>query len=313
MNRIRIILREHKSLLNEVTMEQAMIAIKSKATQKIVMNYTKDVFAFKYEKWDQQELADAGISLEKDFNLYFERLDEMIRWHIPHDIEENDKALCAIWLKNQILRDKQTFFIVVVREQIFHNNVDVLLERFFQWKNFIEPREKRDLNRIATPEELEQLISDARPRAEAKKDKAQKLDAASGTEKIYDGEEWQIFIASNKGAACELGKGTDWCTAAPGLDFFAKYYKPEDPLFIFNSKKNTPGNFYNQKYQFHYGSEQFMDKNDTPVTKRVRDMLHALLISVPGITERFPILKSGKTNYPVDDVMRDLGLNNNND
>ena len=69
--------------------------------------------------------------------------------------------------------------------------------------------------------------------------------------------DWEVYIPENKGAACKLGKDTDWCTAAPGLEYYKQYHSKDDPLIIFISKKDPT-----EKYQFHYGSEQFMNRYD---------------------------------------------------
>lgn len=59
-----------------------------------------------------------------------------------------------------------------------------------------------------------------------------------------------------KGVACELGSGTEWCTADERASYFEDYID-QGPLYIF-----TKGS---EKYQFHYETNQFMDKYDNPV------------------------------------------------
>ena len=71
--------------------------------------------------------------------------------------------------------------------------------------------------------------------------------AAKGTESLSLREsatdmlspEYNAYIAHNKGAACDLGRGTEWCTAAPGADWHKGYYSPEDPIFIIEEKNNN--------------------------------------------------------------------------
>ena len=59
-----------------------------------------------------------------------------------------------------------------------------------------------------------------------------------------------------KGVACDLGSGTEWCTAHSEANYFEDYIK-DGPLYIFIKGS--------EKYQFHYESGQFMDKDDQPV------------------------------------------------
>ena len=57
--------------------------------------------------------------------------------------------------------------------------------------------------------------------------------------------------------SCELGSGTEWCTATGNTSIYFKQYIDEGPLYIFMK----PGS--DEKYQFHFESGQFMDKDDS--------------------------------------------------
>ena len=59
--------------------------------------------------------------------------------------------------------------------------------------------------------------------------------------------------------SCELGSGAEWCTATGKTRSYFDEYIMEGPLFIFVK----PGS--REKYQFHYESGQFMDKDDQPI------------------------------------------------
>ena len=58
------------------------------------------------------------------------------------------------------------------------------------------------------------------------------------------------------GVSCELGSGTEWCTATGKTRSHFDIYISKGPLFIF-IKPNS-----DEKYQFSYEGEQFMNKND---------------------------------------------------
>lgn len=62
------------------------------------------------------------------------------------------------------------------------------------------------------------------------------------------------------GASCELGSGTEWCTATGKTREHFDEYISEGPLFIFIK----PGD--KEKYQFNYETDSFMDKDDIDVT-----------------------------------------------
>ncbi len=133
-----------------------------------------------------------------------------------------------------------------------------LIERFFQMNRFIRDG-KRDLNAVINFDELYELVEEARPLYKAWQEKQEQADAEAGKELLLDDDNWQIIAIHNKGAACQLGKGTDWCTAAPGLNYFKNYYKPNDPLFYILDKSDG------ERYQFHFGTQQFMDKDDNSI------------------------------------------------
>jgi hypothetical protein len=135
-----------------------------------------------------------------------------------------------------------------------------LIERFFQWNRFIRDG-KRDLNAVVDYQELYVLVEQARPLYMAWQKKQEQKDAEAGKELLLDDDNWQVIAIHNKGAACQLGKGSDWCTAAPGLNYFNNYYKPNDPLFFIFDKEH------NEKFQFHFGTKQFMDFDDNPLSE----------------------------------------------
>jgi len=151
-----------------------------------------------------------------------------------------------------------------------------LIERFFQWNRFIRDG-KRDLNAVANHEELYELIKEARPLYMAWQQKQEQKDTEAGKELLLDDDNWQVIAIHNKGAACQLGKGSNWCTAAPGLNYFNNYYKPNDPLFFIFDKEH------NEKFQFHFGTKQFMDFDDNPLQKQL------LLHSEENFTRKFHI------------------------
>jgi len=148
-----------------------------------------------------------------------------------------------------------------------------LIERFFQFNRFIQEG-KKDLNSVSNYKELYDLIEEARPLYKAWQEKQEQGDADKGKEVLLDDQNWQVIAIHNKGAACELGKPTEWCTAAPGLNYFKQYYKPDDPLFYILNKSNG------EIYQFHFGTGQFMDKNHSEVSDEVEGPIMKVLAKV---------------------------------
>jgi hypothetical protein len=152
-------------------------------------------------------------------------------------------------------RMERDIYLYYVRGESYSVPKRNLVERFFQWNRFIRDG-KRDLNSISDYDELYEVVKEAEPLYKEWQAKQENKDAEKGKELLLDDDRWQIIAIHNKGAACQLGKGTHWCTAAPGLEYFHHYYQPEDPLFYILDKSDG------QRYQFHFGSEQYMNESD---------------------------------------------------
>jgi hypothetical protein len=73
----------------------------------------------------------------------------------------------------------------------------------------------------------------------------------------YETSKWKIYIPKTYEDSCILGKGTQWCTATEKTDNYYKHYSSQGQLYILISKIDPT-----EKYQFHFESGQFMDKND---------------------------------------------------
>ena len=100
---------------------------------------------------------------------------------------------------------------------------------------------------------------------------------------VYEDGDVKVVIPRDQAAACAYGRQTRWCTAATkGTNYFEQYNK-DGPLYILLPKEpDTPG----EKYQLHFQSGSYMDKDDDPVD--IGDLL----------TERFPKLGEWFLNNP---------------
>jgi hypothetical protein len=123
------------------------------------------------------------------------------------------------------------------------------------------PLEKRNINNFKSLGELAQTISEFKPedlmsKKEIKEDNL-----------VEEFENYKLYIPKDFKDSCILGKGTEWCTATEKTDrWFKTYHKPGRELLIFISKDNPK-----DKYQFHFRTEQFMDRNDRDID--IKDFL----------------------------------------
>ncbi len=83
---------------------------------------------------------------------------------------------------------------------------------------------------------------------------------------LHSGENWYIFQPLTEKASCYLGVNTEWCTTWGPYSLNKKHkdrgnmfsrYSPQGPLFIMIDKQNP-----DHKYQFHFESSQYMDRDD---------------------------------------------------
>ena len=88
-------------------------------------------------------------------------------------------------------------------------------------------------------------------------------------ELLMSGEKWIIYTPKSEKAAAYLGTGTEWCTAWGPYSTNTNYRDRKNHF----SQHNSKGLLYvminrddsTDKYQFHFETEQFMDKNDRKI------------------------------------------------
>ena len=76
-------------------------------------------------------------------------------------------------------------------------------------------------------------------------------------EKVYEDDEWVVYVPHSHAAARRGGEGTHWCTASEN-DYYYNYYSKLGLLYI-NVRKSDGA-----KFQFHFEAEQFMNAYDEP-------------------------------------------------
>ena len=192
------------------------------------------------------------------------------------------------------------YFLAIASSLVFDGNAPISsfvsdirnsLELHDQFNHLIEPQEKRDLFIIKNIEELISLIATNKPKIDAEN---KRLGDRVDTQNVLDGfkpltgkinatkENNTLILVKNpqtgfytipdesgfvageihsKAASVKLGSGTDWCTAAPGLDYFNEYYQPNDPLYYIEDN--------GKRYQFSYGEGQFMDTKNEPISDKL--------------------------------------------
>lgn len=283
---MKLLLENWRKYLNEISYSEAIKSLDSKSTLKIIKAYRYDHGHDDTtpNRWDAPLIR----TQHRNFKNYL--LDSVPDFfEADNDDEvtpverEKRKGESVIWLL-KLARDNSKVAADFVHGTIFAQNRHSL-ETFFRYKEFMPVKE---LMKIKSMTELANMTRAAQEEIQKARERKNYLDAEEGTEvlngKMERNEEtgklertpgkngWFIAVIHNKGAACELGKGTDWCTATD-LDYFENYYKPDDPLFFFEGFWTDPST----RFQFHYGTSQFMDAKDDRVNKETFEKLHRAL------------------------------------
>jgi hypothetical protein len=176
--------------------------------------------------------------------------------------------------------------LVKNHEDLFLEDINKLkrdLQKYDKFKNSFDT-EKRDINKL-TINDLFELVKDLKLE-KTKASKKEKEEAVTtyeypGSTVDFRGPNWTVVKIEDTGslgknAACFFGGYQDydagesnWCTSAPGLNYFNNYIK-QGPLYVIlpnqsggkiGSKTKLPI----ERYQFHFQSSQFMDREDRQI------------------------------------------------
>ena len=119
-------------------------------------------------------------------------------------------------------------------------------------------KNKSQLPNIKDCKSLSELIEWVKDLSDDFKPVRKQSDAKENLEKVYEDDEWIVYVPHSHAAARRGGEGTRWCTASEN-DYYYNYYSKDGPLYI-NVRKSDGA-----KFQFHFESNQFMDSDDEPI------------------------------------------------
>jgi hypothetical protein len=146
------------------------------------------------------------------------------------------------------------------------------LKKFERFKGKL-PADKRDINKLSTDELYDAVKDFDLTLATTTKSERKAAPVHPGAKMVFDGPNWRVIEIKDKGvvgkeAACFYGgnnQETRWCTSAPGASWFDRYIK-DGPLYVIFNPNDTDiapaTGLPRTRYQFHFPSNQFMDKDD---------------------------------------------------
>jgi len=139
------------------------------------------------------------------------------------------------------------------------------LRRFDEVRNDLI---NKDVMRYKSVQELEDALNapesyaekshrqEVRGRQQARKE----ADITKDADIVYQDATWTVYVPKTYAASCKLGQGSKWCTASTESDYYYNYYLsayPDSKYYIVINNSNP-----DEKYQLHFESGQFMDKDD---------------------------------------------------
>jgi hypothetical protein len=180
-------------------------------------------------------------------------------------LPKTESAVGEYSYEREVKRAKEVFL-----EDLYKVTDD--LKKFERFKGRLS-QEMRDINKL-TPDQLYDAVKDF-DLTLATTTKAERKSAPvhPGAKLVFDGPNWRVVEIEDKGqvgkeAACFYGGNnveTRWCTSAPGASWFERYIK-DGPLYVVFNPNDTdvsPNTGLPKiRYQFHFPSNQFMDKDD---------------------------------------------------
>ena len=123
---------------------------------------------------------------------------------------------------------------------------------------FTYDKNKTQLPQIKDCKSLSELIEWVKDLSDDFKAVRKQSKAKADLEKVYEDDEWVVYVPHSHAAARRGGEGTHWCTASEN-DYYYNYYNKQGPLYI-NIRKSDGA-----KFQFHFESNQFMNADDEPI------------------------------------------------
>ena len=263
------------SLLKTVILEQSRFELlfdaltnpsKDKEGKKLKPKLTKDEFIELVNADPTTRTNNVDLSTADSEELGKVKAGKFVQWLIKNYLTPTtERQPGDNGYDREVAQVKETFM-----EDLYKVTDD--LKKFERFKNRL-PQDMRDINKL-TPTTLYNAVKDFDlTLATTTKAERKAANVHPGAKLLYQGPTWTIIEIKDKGAigkeaACFYGghnKETRWCTSAPGLSYFDRYIK-DGPLYVIYKTNDTEVSpetgLPKERYQFHFPSNQFMDKDD---------------------------------------------------
>ena len=199
----------------------------------------------------KSDFVDTGRIKDKDFN-------EILK-------ATGDDSALSTWLVARVVGSKKIKTPIIKVEDIYKYK-----EYFNVFRRHKNKYELKDINQIKDKSQLQDFIIKSIELGDAEKEDPSKQKGVSKSDKYNEFKLAEVngfdIYKIPKGrkdlynASCELGSGTQWCTATGRTSSYYEQYIESGDLYVIISKSDPK-----EKYQFHYATNSFMDKTDMSI------------------------------------------------
>ena len=264
------------SILRKVILEQSRFELlsdaltkpsKDKEGNKVKPKMSKEEFNQLVQADPTTRLNNVDLSAADSKELEKVKAGKYVQWLIKQYLmPKTERQPGENGYEREAAQVKETFM-----EDLYKVTDD--LAKFEKFKGKL-PQEMRDINKL-TPDALYDAVKDFDlTLATTTKSERKAAQVHPGAKLVFDGPTWRVIEIENKGpvgkeAACFYGgnnKETRWCTSTPGTDQWFNRYIKDGPLYVLYKPSDTDiapeTGLPRERYQFHFQSNQFMDKDD---------------------------------------------------
>lgn len=229
-----------------------------------------DIETEKYIKAGRLIFDDPQIDINESIDWLIEDL-TAVKVHYPEFDQDTFDSL--LQLDPTFDPDKDTlgtygkWILALAKKGVIKSTDEDIYELLYDFNKKKTWFTNKDIFQFKTPLQLATAIKEVKPPVLSntqKRKQAQKArkhaDLNNEASLVYEDSTWEVWIPNTYAASCKLGQNTTWCTATTENDRYYRSYTEEGPLYVIINK-NDP----EEKYQFHFESSQYMDKDDVGI------------------------------------------------
>jgi hypothetical protein len=264
------------SILKKVILEDSRFELLSDALTKPFKNkdgkpvkaqLTKNEFNALVATDPTTRLNNVDLNNAKPNDLSKVKAGKYVQWlikqylKVPTEIQPGENGY-----DRELAQVKATFI-----EDLYKVKEDLL--KYEKFKGRLS-QDMRDINKLTTDSLYDAVKDFDLTLATTTKSERKTSSVHPGAKLAFDGPTWKVIEIENKGAigkeaACFYGgnnKETRWCTSTPGTDQWFNRYIKDGSLYVVYKQNDTDVSpetgLPKERYQFHFQSNQFMDKDD---------------------------------------------------